>query len=166
MYIIYDAKIDSRSNNWYGTIVISNMRFGDGHPVTLKSYLSIDFSSPAVVSPMGISPAFAQSVVGDITTANKATGDGTYDVNAIVPVNWPYTLQTSDEIRLGFYGNLTGNARRWVEFIILGADVSPFSAIDLPAPQRQRERVKERVQGGECLANDSPFQWHRNGDEE
>lgn len=166
MYIIYDAKIDDRSNKWYGTIVISNMRFGDGHPITLKSYLSINFSSPAVVSPMGISPAFAQSVIGDITTANKATGDGTYDVNAIVPVNWPYTLQASDEIRLGLYGNLSGSANRWVEFIILGADVSPFSAIDLPVSQRQRERIGEPLQGRQHFANESPFQWRGNSEED
>lgn len=50
MTILYDASVDSSITNYYGTLVISNIRNDDGSAVNAESFLSFHFIAPVPAS--------------------------------------------------------------------------------------------------------------------
>gem|GEM_PF-7061320 len=50
MAILYDAKVSSGITNYYGTVVISNIRNDDGSAVNAESFLSFHFIAPVPAS--------------------------------------------------------------------------------------------------------------------
>ena len=59
MKIEYDAIVGSGANEWYGTIVVSNLRYEDGSAVAVNQFLEFNFRSPANLDATAIQPSYS-----------------------------------------------------------------------------------------------------------
>lgn len=139
MKIEYDAIVGSGANEWYGTIVVSNLRYEDGSAVTVNQFLEFNFRSPANLDATAIQPSFSTWVIGDITADTTQIGDGTFDVTATIQYTTSYTMQRADQITIGVNGDLLTDSQTWLDSFVFAADEAPaitgtVSATCAPAP--------------------------------
>ncbi|MFM0174189.1 hypothetical protein [Paraburkholderia sediminicola] len=139
MKIEYDAIVGPGANEWYGTIVVSNLRYEDGSAITVNQFLAFNFHSPANVDATAIQPAFSTWVIGDITADTSQIGDGTFDVDASIAYTTSYTMQPADQITIDVNGDLLTDTETWLDSFVFAADQAPavdgtVSVTCAPAP--------------------------------
>ncbi|WP_168795021.1 hypothetical protein [Paraburkholderia aromaticivorans] len=139
MKIEYDAIVGPGANEWYGTIIVSNLRYEDGSAVTVNQFLAFNFHSPANLDATAIQPSFSTWVIGDITADTSQIGDGTFDITATIPYTTSYTMQPADQITIGVNGDLLTDSQTWLDSFVFAADQAPaitgtVSATCTPAP--------------------------------
>ncbi|MDR5802891.1 hypothetical protein [Caballeronia sp. LZ001] len=125
MQIKYDAVVGAGANEWYGTIIVSNLRYEDDSAVTVDNYLAFNFHSPANIDATAITPAYAVYVIGDITADVSQLGDGTFDATVTIDYTTSYTMQPADQITIGINGNLVASPDTWLNSFTFAADQSP-----------------------------------------
>lgn len=125
MKIEYDAVVGAGANEWYGTIIVSNLRYEDGGAVNVSEFLAFNFHSPANVDATAIQPQFVSWVVGDTSVQASQIGDGNFDVTATITFTTPYTMQPADQITIGINGNLVADPDTWLDSFVFAADQEP-----------------------------------------
>ncbi|ASV98325.1 hypothetical protein [Paraburkholderia aromaticivorans] len=125
MKIEYDAIVGPGANEWYGTIIVSNLRYEDGSAVNVGQFLEFNFHSPANLDATAIQPQFISWVTGATTVEASQIGDGDFDVTATIPFITPYTMQPPDQITIGINGNLVANPDTWLDSFVFAADHEP-----------------------------------------
>lgn len=125
MSIIYDAVVASGASQWYGEIIVSNIRNDDETSVNINTYLAMNFHVPGAVSADDITPQFSTWVTGPVTASSTALGDNTYTVDANILFTEAYTLRPSDQITIGVNGDLTQDTAEWLDSFVFGADAPP-----------------------------------------
>ena len=139
MKIEYDAIVGPNANEYYGTIIVSNLYYEDGSAITVNQFLAFHFHSPASVDGTAIEPAFSSWVTGDISAQTSEIGGGVFDVNASIAVTQSYTMQRSDTITIGVNGDLLTDPNTWLDSFTFAADETPaisgtVSVTCAPAP--------------------------------
>ncbi|BAN22328.1 hypothetical protein [Caballeronia insecticola] len=125
MKILYDAIVGAGANEWYGTMIVSNLRYEDGSAVTVDEYLAFNFHSPASLDYTAINPAYTVYVIGDISADVSQLGDGTYDVTATIGYTTSYTMQPADQITIGINGDIVSDPDTWLNSFVFAADEAP-----------------------------------------
>lgn len=125
MKIEYDAIVGPGANEWYGTIIVSNLRYEDGSAVNVSEFLAFNFHSPANLDATAIQPQFISWVVGETSVQASQIGDGNYDVTVTIPFTTPYTMQPPDQITIGINGNLVADPDTWLDSFVFAADHEP-----------------------------------------
>jgi len=139
MKIKYDAIVGSGANEWYGTIIVSNLRYEDGSAVAVNQFLEFNFRSPANLDATAIQPSFSTWVIDAITADATQIGDGTFDVTAMIRYTTSYTMQPGDQITIGVNGDLLTDPQTWLDSFVFAADQAPaisgtVSVTCAPAP--------------------------------
>ncbi|SAL15407.1 hypothetical protein AWB71_00534 [Caballeronia peredens] len=130
MKIIYDAALQSGATEWYGNIIVKNLRYEDGTPVKFTKFLSMNFKSPASVDATFITVQFAQWVIDPAATTvtNTQIDASTFSVTATLPLIAgiaSYTLVVDDAISIGVNGDLTQDTEAWLNSFVFAADAAP-----------------------------------------
>ncbi|WP_144111914.1 hypothetical protein [Paraburkholderia sp. BCC1886] len=125
MQIEYDAIVGPGANEWYGTLVVSNLRYADGSGIGVGEYLAFNFHSPAAVDATAIDPQFSTWVIGDITATSAQVDDGNFDVTVTIDFTTPYRLTATDQITIDINGDLTTNSDTWLDSFVFSADAPP-----------------------------------------
>ncbi|WP_277186239.1 hypothetical protein [Caballeronia sp. BR00000012568055] len=125
MNIKYDAVVAAGATQYYGDMVVSNLRYDDGSKVSVKSYLKMTFNAPAAVTGTDIY-ATVQPWVGTSATAEStAIGTNLYSVTATITFASPHTMGSTDNITIGINGDLTQNANTYLQSFVIAADQEP-----------------------------------------
>src|ERR1700761_7424118 len=107
MKIQYDAVVGSGAGQWYGQMIVSNLRYEDGSPVHVNQYLAMTFNAPAAVSDTDIYPTFAQSWVSTTVTVQSVQIDtALFSISATLDFAEPHPMDANDQITIGINGDL------------------------------------------------------------
>lgn len=122
--IIYDAVVGAGAGQWYGTIVLSNIRYDDGSAVAIQKFFAIVFLSPASVSNSDISVSTNPWVEVDPKVTSEQIDTTTYSVTAQLNMLSPISMNGAT-ITIGINGDLTQDPDRYLESFVCGADQIP-----------------------------------------
>jgi len=125
MKIEYDAIVGPGANEWYGTIIVSNLRYEDGSAVSVNQFLAFNFHSPANLDATAIQPQFISWVVGATTVEASQVGDSDFNVTVKMAFTTSYTMQPPDQITIGINGNLVADPHTWLDSFVFAADQAP-----------------------------------------
>jgi hypothetical protein len=125
MKILYDATVSAGANVYYGTMIVSNLRYEDGSTVNVSEYLAMTFDSPASVADTDINASFMSwvAVTADVTSNQIDTGS--YLVSAHLAYAQPHTMEPGDQFTIGVNGDLTKDADAYLNSFVIAADRSP-----------------------------------------
>jgi hypothetical protein len=121
--VLFDAAVAPNASQYYGSIIISNIRYEDG-PVKIERFLGISFQSPASISSQDIStsPNPWTEVLPEATS--EQIDASTFRIVAKLSVYEPHTFD-SLIINIGVNGDLTRDGERFVESVAITADSIP-----------------------------------------
>jgi hypothetical protein len=126
MKIDYDAVVAQGAGQWYGQIVVSNLRYEDGSPVQVDQYLSMSFNSPAAVGDTDVYASFAGSWVSTTASAESTQLDANlFSVSLKLTFDEPHAMNAGDQINIGVNGDLTQDTDSWLDSFVIAADQSP-----------------------------------------
>lgn len=121
--VLFDAAVAPNASQYYGSIMITNVRFVDG-PVGIERFLGIVFKSPAAIGlqDFSISPNPWTEVLPDATS--EQIDASTFKIVAKLSVAKPQTFNTLD-INIGVNGDLTQNPESFIQSIAVAVDAIP-----------------------------------------
>ncbi|HEY4352985.1 MAG TPA: hypothetical protein VGN31_17265 [Paraburkholderia sp.] len=126
MKIEYDAVVAQGANQWYGQMVVSNLRYEDGSPLQVNQYLSMSFNAPAAIRDTDIYAGFASSWVGTTPHVESTQLDSTlFSVSLKLDFESPHLMNAGDQITIDVNGDLTQNTDSWLDSFVIAADQSP-----------------------------------------
>ncbi len=109
MKIKYDAVVGSGATPYYGTIVVSNLRYEDGSAVGLRQFLAMNFSAPAEVKDTDINLTLAAWVATTTDVDSVQIDTSMFSVSAQIDFASAHTMDAHDQITIGVNGDLTSN---------------------------------------------------------
>jgi hypothetical protein len=125
MKVLYDAVIGSGAGQYYGTMIVSNLRYEDGSKVQVGEYLAMSFSAPAAVNDTDITPLFV-SWVGTTAHVNSTSlGTNMYSIALEIDFDAAHTMDPKDQITIGVSGDLTQSPSTWLQSFVIAADQPP-----------------------------------------
>ncbi|KAI1090824.1 putative hydroxymethyltransferase [Rostrohypoxylon terebratum] len=129
--IICDASVGDHPSQWYGTLVIKNIRYEDGSSVTIQNYLGVKFLAPKMTADITVNALFTpwQPISSDISTEDVE--QNTTDVTAKIIVQEAHTFIPSDTITWGINGDLTVNPETYIDSFELYADDLPSGTVSV-----------------------------------
>ncbi|KAI1445021.1 putative hydroxymethyltransferase [Annulohypoxylon stygium] len=129
--IICDASVGDGAGQWYGTLVIKNIRYEDGSSVTIQSYLGVKFLAPKLSADITVNALFTpwQEISSEISI--EELDQTTTDVTAKVFVQEAHTFVFSDTITWGINGDLTVNPDTYTGSFELYADDLPSGTVNV-----------------------------------
>ncbi|KAI6080905.1 putative hydroxymethyltransferase [Hypoxylon rubiginosum] len=147
--IDFKVRVDSTSE-WYGTLVVYDIKNTDGSALTVDQYLGVTFKSPPVTSDIVVD--FWEAESSEVSTE---TIDST-SVAVTVRINFasPYTFQSNDEIKFEINGDILTDPDTWTQSFELYADDLPSGTVKVdcaPAPDQRlagSEQVVTLSRGG------------------
>ncbi|KFZ19614.1 hypothetical protein V501_00615 [Pseudogymnoascus sp. VKM F-4519 (FW-2642)] len=122
--IIFEVKVEGNDVPCYGIIHISNIRHEDGSPVKIQNTLDIAFKSPAEVT-SGRDFNVKSDPLIDFTAVpitSTEIDSSTFDIVAKLSVPKAYTINDSLTIQISVDGDLTGDAKRYTESVVITQD--------------------------------------------
>jgi len=126
MKIECDVVVAQGAGQWYGQMVVSNLRYEDGSPVQVNQYLSMSFSSPAAIGDTDVYPSFAGSWVATTVNAESTQLDANlFSIALKLDFDEPHLMNAGDQINIGVNGDLTQNTDAWLDSFVIAADQSP-----------------------------------------
>ncbi|PLP97317.1 hypothetical protein [Cupriavidus pauculus] len=126
MAILFDIKVESGASQWYGVITIANIRHANGSAVGIDHFLGLKFRSPAAVQPADFNIQLWRWQATTTHTENARIDSTTWDVEATIDFEAPYTFAAEDTIKIGINGDLTGpEAAACLASFALEADALP-----------------------------------------
>jgi hypothetical protein len=123
--ITYDAIVAPGANEWYGSIVLSNLKYPDGSAVQVKQFLAFDFKAPAAVPNTGIYPSFVSWVETTVDAQSAQIDASTYSVSAQMNFADPHQMDARDQITIGVNGDLTKDPTPYLTSFVIAADSTP-----------------------------------------
>ncbi|MDE1183078.1 hypothetical protein [Paraburkholderia sp.] len=125
MNITYTAVVSPGANQWYGSMVLSNICYEDGSPVQLNQFLALDFQSPASVTSKDIYPTLTVWSATTVDAQSAQIDATTYSVAARLNFDAPHAINAHDQITIGVNGDLTQDADRYLKSFVIAADRTP-----------------------------------------
>ncbi|CAB3746588.1 hypothetical protein [Paraburkholderia humisilvae] len=125
MNIKYDAVVASGAGEWYGQMVVSNLRYDDGSPVQVEQYLSMTFNAPAAVTSADITVLFVSWIETTVEANSVQLDSNLFSVTAKISVAAAHTMVSGDQITIGVNGDLTQGADTYLNSFVIAADQSP-----------------------------------------
>lgn len=126
--ILCDVIVDPGVTQWWGKLIISNIRYEDGSPVIIKNFLGIRFKYPW--SAVQAAPVFSHSIepwqeaLAEVI-ASEAIGTKMMDATAKVILSKGHTFNSSDQLYWGIASDMTVDPHLFVESFELYADSLP-----------------------------------------
>ncbi|KAG8406658.1 hypothetical protein J3458_020997 [Metarhizium acridum] len=123
--IIRIVEVGPNPTEWYGTLVVSGIKYSDDSQVAIKEFLGISFKSPVPVDQNAFTVAVNpwQSVTAEVI--NDPIDASTSLVTAKLNFESSYKFNTSDTITIGINGDLRDNPEQYTESVRLAADAVP-----------------------------------------
>ncbi|GAB7521600.1 hypothetical protein [Paraburkholderia sp. 2C] len=126
MKIDYDAVVAQGAGQWYGQMIVSNLRYEDGSPVQVNQYLSMSFNSPAAVANTDVYASFAGLWVSTTANVDSTQLDtNLFSVSLKLDFSEPHMMNAGDQITIGVSGDLTQDTDSWLNSFVIAADQSP-----------------------------------------
>lgn len=125
MTITYDAIVAPGANQWYGSIVLSNLKNDDGSAVQVSKFLSFDFKSPADVTSTSIYPSLMSWVATTVDVKSAQIDASTFSVSAQLNFDQSHVMDSRDQITIGINGDLTQDPDRYLKSFVIAADRTP-----------------------------------------
>lgn len=122
MSIVGKVTTGANPTQYYGTLIVTDIKNDDNSAVSIKNTLKFSFLSPAAIEPSAVMPAFTSWQDWAITTENKQISDS--DILVQVTVGFPqaYVLSSRDTITIGIGGDLTANPEHVMTSFNFAAD--------------------------------------------
>ncbi|MFC0397720.1 hypothetical protein [Paraburkholderia rhizosphaerae] len=126
MKIEYDAVIGSGAGQWYGQIIVSDLRYEDGSAVQVNQYLAMTFNAPAAISDTDIYMSFAQSWVSTGVSVQSVQIDSNlFSISATLDFAQSHLMDVNDRITIGVNGDLTKDPNAYLGSFVIAADAAP-----------------------------------------
>ncbi|MDR5877194.1 hypothetical protein [Caballeronia sp. LZ032] len=125
MNIQYDAVVAPGAGQWYGQIIVSNLRYEDGSQVQVNKYLALNFSSPVAVSATDVWPSFTSWVSTSNQVQSTSIGDNLYSIALEMDFNAPHLIDHKDQITISINGDLTAAPDTYLNSFVIAADQAP-----------------------------------------
>ncbi|KAI4861794.1 putative hydroxymethyltransferase [Hypoxylon rubiginosum] len=154
--IIFDVKVGDGAGEWYGTLVVSNIRYEDKSAVTINEYLGVTFKSPFVTAPITANTAISPWQQTTANIAIEPIDDKTVAVTAQIIVGSPHTFQASDSITFGINGNLTVDSDTWTGSFALYADDLPSGTVEVDCAAAPDKALADSEQGVTLFRDSQP----------
>ncbi|POR33717.1 Uncharacterized protein TPAR_06093 [Tolypocladium paradoxum] len=122
--ILYDAVVGPGANEWYGTLVVTNIRYDGGGTVTVQKFLGVEFLSPATVAATDINVLTNPWVQVTPEVTNEQIDSSTFSITAKLNVDNSVSL-TGTTITIGINGDLTKDSDRYTTSFVFVADGIP-----------------------------------------
>ena len=122
--ILFDIKVGSAESQYYGRLILSNMRYEDGSMVNINKFLGVLFISPAAVSEVDFTYSLNpwEQIKPEINA--EQINDSTFAITAKLSVR-DYTFNSDSILDFGINGDLTENPERYTKSFQLAADQLP-----------------------------------------
>lgn len=131
--ILCEATVSPGASEWYGTLVVSKIRYEDGSSVTIQEFLGVVFKSPVVTAPIVVNPEPWISLTPDI--AQEPYDASTITVTATLTYPSRYTFNPAvDKLNFGINGNLTDNQQTYTDSFELYPDTLPSGTVLVECP--------------------------------
>jgi hypothetical protein len=125
MKILYDAIVGSGANMYYGTMIVSNLRYEDGSAVNVSQYLSMTLDAPANVTGTDINPSFVSWVQVTAEVTSNQLDASNYMISANLAFEQAHYMDVRDQFTIGVNGDLTQNPDAYLNSFVIAADQSP-----------------------------------------
>lgn len=125
MKVLYDAVVGAGAGEYYGSIIVSNLKYEDGTPVSIRQFLSMDFTSPAAVTDTDISESFVSWVQVTPNVNSTQIDTATFSVSAQLDFADAHTMDARDQFTIGINGDLTHNPDIYLNSFVIAADAAP-----------------------------------------
>ncbi|KND87793.1 hypothetical protein TOPH_07589 [Tolypocladium ophioglossoides CBS 100239] len=122
--ILYDAVVGPGANEYYGTLVVSNIHYDGGGVVNIKEFLGVEFLSPATVAATDINASTSPWAQVNPEASNEQIDPTTYSVTAKLIVESGVSWAGAT-INIGINGDLTKGPDRYVTSFVFAADAMP-----------------------------------------
>ncbi|KAL7621276.1 hypothetical protein AAE478_008595 [Parahypoxylon ruwenzoriense] len=129
--IVCHVSVGPGAGQWYGTLVVDNIRYEDGSPVTIENFLGVKFKSPVVTAAITVNVQLSpwQQVSSEVST--QQLDDKTIGVTAKIGFNPSYTFKPQDSLTWGINGDLTTDPDTYVNSFELYADNLPSGTVEV-----------------------------------
>jgi hypothetical protein len=126
MKIEYDAAVRADAGQWYGQMIVSNLRYTDGSQVQVNRYLSMTFNSPAAIHDTDIPPQLATTWVSTQAHTNSVSlGTDMFSVSLELDFETPHQMDPHDQITIDVNGDLTQHADLYLNSFVIAATNRP-----------------------------------------
>lgn len=125
MKVLYDAVVGAGAGEYYGTIIISNLKYEDGTPVNIRQFLSMDFTSPASVADTDINGSFISWVQVTPDVHSVQLDSASFAISAQLDFAEPHVMDQHDQFTIGINGDLTHNPDVYLNSFVIAADAAP-----------------------------------------
>ncbi|GAB1311776.1 Hydroxymethyltransferase [Madurella fahalii] len=146
--ILADVTVGGGAGQWYGTLVVTNIRYSDGSSVAVNNFLGVQFKSPITTADTTVNSLLSpwQQTSSEVST--EPIDGSTAKVTAKVIVERPHTFVAGDTITFGINGDLTTNPDLYTQSFEFYADVLPSGAVQVKvqaAPDSALANVQQAV---------------------
>lgn len=123
--ITYQVEVGPGSMQYYGTLVVSNIRYDDGGPVTIMDFLGITFKAPASFKAGDLITSTNpwQEIKASIT--NSQIDAATFQMTGKLEFTSPHTFNNADTFTFGVNGDLTKAPDTYTQSFTLASDALP-----------------------------------------
>ena len=131
--ILCDVTVGPGANEWYGTLIVSNIHYEDDSSVTIQEFLGVVFKSPEVTSPILVNPEPWISLSPEISS--EPYDASTITVTAKLAYPHSYTFNPAvDKLNFGINGNLRDNQQIYTDSFELYPDALPSGTVLVECP--------------------------------
>ena len=125
--IIADVSVDPHATQWYGNLIVKNIRHKDGSAVTIHKFLGVGFKSPSLVNPSNFWYETKPYVEINAQIADRQVSADTFIVAARLNFPNQYTIDKSSgtQLTFGINGNLIKDPEHWTKSFVFTADIEP-----------------------------------------
>ncbi len=128
--LLCDAHVDKNATQYYGKLILSNIRHENGSEVTIKKFLGVKFKSPLSPAGIGIEPSPWFELIPDISTESLDASTVAVTARLELPTSRTFDPLT-DKLDFDINGNLTDKPEVYEKSVELYADHLPSGTADI-----------------------------------
>ena len=123
--ILCDVTLGPGATQYYGTLIVSNIRYENGTVVFIQKFLGLTLQSPAQINAGSINVMPIPWVQTSVEISNTQINADQYDVQIQVYFPQSFAINTGTSITIGVDGDLTSDRDSWTGSLALFADELP-----------------------------------------
>lgn len=131
--IIADVTVGDGAGQWYGTLVVANIRYSDGSPVLVNDFLGVQFKSPITTAEVTVNSLLTPWQQTSSEVSSEPIDSSTAKVTVKIIVEQAHTFAARDTITFGINGDLTTKPDFYAQSFEFYADALPSGVVKVTA---------------------------------
>ncbi|KAK5658008.1 hypothetical protein OQA88_2562 [Cercophora sp. LCS_1] len=124
-----DLSVGNDANQWYGTLVVTNIRYSDGSSVAAREFLGVQFTSPITMSPITVNAQLTPWQPTSSEINSEKIDDRSSKLTVKLVFDSAYIFNPTDTITFGIDGDLTATPDTWTGSFEFRADALPSGVV-------------------------------------